>query len=564
MKRIALAITATAIASTAIAFAPVAPLIPLLAGTAGAGAATVGTTAVLTTSGLKAIGFGALGLTALAAGIVVMGLDGEPVTVIAETDTLNNTQNPDLSPAGEVNPGPEVSWAYALTFDNFTHRYLNIHGEPIIGATTFASRVNHADNFSNRVVLVEKLQHYFLDRHGIDIRYVRPDDGVEYPKDSWITTQTTVDQYCPSGQCIVLNVSFKCPTFWAPDTCGSNLQNISNFPAITGINYRQVSAGHSTAPARAQLHIPATSASVETVFSCPEGSRYSHNGGYCYLGTLSMISPRTCVVSFSASNGAPIYNLYDTDCTIADVKVSSGSATTPPSVSVTDSSTGKTLTVERAHVSTQGAPGTVKITERVPDYANNTTRVNTTNVEKVGTNQPVTTGSTQQTLPGVGVSVGTTPLPSVEIANWPHALNQVAPHLADISATAVNILAELVNQRPVAQNPPGTSSFNPTPEPVVLGDGGSALVQDASNTDANDTFLNSILSFKSFSPSYSAQSCSTALDTSSNSAQIFGMSMSLDLAQVCPLISSHENTIRSLALAVWTILSVLIFIRLTI
>lgn len=90
--------------------------------------------------------------------------------------------------------------------------------------------------------------------------------------------------------------------------------------------------------------------------------------------------------------------------------------------------------------------------------------------------------------------------------------------------------------------------------------------------DATDGIFDKFLAFKAFTIQDPGYSCTYALDLGTAGATTLNFSMfgnhsiaaDMNLNKVCPLIEPHEQQIQTLALALWSIAAILLFIRLTV
>lgn len=95
---------------------------------------------------------------------------------------------------------------------------------------------------------------------------------------------------------------------------------------------------------------------------------------------------------------------------------------------------------------------------------------------------------------------------------------------------------------------------------------------NADTPDATDGIFDKFLAFKAFTIQDPGYSCTYALDLGTAGATTLNFSMfgnhsiaaDMNLNKVCPLIEPHEQQIQTLALALWSIAAILMFIRLTV
>lgn len=97
----------------------------------------------------------------------------------------------------------------------------------------------------------------------------------------------------------------------------------------------------------------------------------------------------------------------------------------------------------------------------------------------------------------------------------------------------------------------------------ISADGSDA---DLSTSTQGDSVFNRFYAFRNFVMPESTTSCSAALDLGSQSTVDLGGfgTHTMNPVSICPLIEPRENTIRDVFLALWTLASILLFIRLTV
>lgn len=167
---------------------------------------------------------------------------------------------------------------------------------------------------------------------------------------------------------------------------------------------------------------------------CEGGTHYDTSLDLCVFNNPpsgQSLDDGLCRVSPTSASGEFVYNPFDPDCQRAKdkgaLKVTPGTATTPPSVTATDPATGESITVAKPRDVAQGTPQAPSITHRQPDPTNNTTTETRTVTEPPAVEpkpdnplrQPKSSGSTRTTYPGTGTGTGSTAVDQVSVTNWP-------------------------------------------------------------------------------------------------------------------------------------------------
>lgn len=352
--------------------------------------------------GLTPIGWAAIGLALLASVMITSDTQGNKVAVVVSTRSAADDPNPDIATAPSTNLSGSF---YAPRINSVTYPYLYALTSDV-QAGTGPGYIR----FSTRLVQQLSALGYYAVLFDIG-------SGA-----AWGTYGST-DTYCPTGGCWYIQAK--------SGVAGANYSyTTGTCPA--GIVCRQITTPTTTSPGVVTLYIPMT---TTTGIDCPSGSSYDFNVGSCLTTPPSTsLADGVCRITW-ASNGCPVRNPFDPDCSGVQLATSCGNSTTPPSVTVTDPTTGKSLKTEKPAVPAQGTPGTVKLTERTPDPKTNTTteKVTQTAPNPTPGQAPTTNGSGQATYPGTGTNTSPTPATSVAVSNWPQGLDSIAGYLQIIA-----------------------------------------------------------------------------------------------------------------------------------
>lgn len=375
---------------------------------AGAGAGGIATAVGGTFLGLTPIGWLGIGVSVAAAFLLTGDTDTQKKVVISAR-TAADDPNPDLHVVPPAEPAVVTPYAPFLAGSSRPYLYFN-YSTPLPDA-------DYQRFFS-------RLQQY-LATYNFRIE----------PTVGWGKYGSVADTYCPTGPCIYVQTI----TAPAAGVAVPYSTNSPGCPSISGLVCRKISDSTYTTPGTTALYIRV---SPTTPSECSEGSTYDYFTGECISAPPDHpLEDGFCRISWNSQTGCPIYNSHDPDCVSSEILRSCGSATTPPTVTIKDPTSGKTVSMSRPFATSQGEPGSVTVKERIPDPASNTT------VEKVTYTAPPTTpgsfptnsGSGQSTYPGTGNQASSTPVQQVSIQNWPDSLSHMNSYLQQIASNTANI-----------------------------------------------------------------------------------------------------------------------------